>query len=96
MAQGSNKKPVVSVTSLSSEQRKEVKRIIGLLDDSMTRVAAEKELQKEEIDALCQKYGTDKKVIRRMAKAQFKLSFEEESQADEEFKEGYSLVLKVN
>lgn len=91
-----SKEPVVAIASLNTEQRKEVKRVVGLITDSMVRVSAEKEFQNDELTALHQKFSVDKKIVRRMAKSKFKQSFEEDCAADEEFHDAYSLVLGVS
>lgn len=91
---GHNQPPTVNANSLSVEDRKKIKHVIQLLNDSMTRVAAERDLQKDEIDALYQTLGVDKKLIKRMAKAYFKSNYSEEAEANSAFEDFYTLVVK--
>ena len=65
---GHNQKNYVSVNSLSQTDKDKLKGVIKELNDSMTRVAAEKEFQKEAITKICEELGVEKKLIRRMAK----------------------------
>lgn len=85
---------VMNVNSLSSEQKQQLKKGIQELDDSMTRVAAERELQKEAIADLAEKLGLDKKLIRRMAKVHHKANFSSEMEENKMFEEFYEGVLK--
>lgn len=91
---GHNQPPTVNANSLTAEDRKKIKHVIQILNDSMTRVAAERDLQKDEIDALYQTMGVDKKLIKRLAKAYFKSNYNEEVEANSTFEDFYSLVVK--
>lgn len=84
---------IMNVNSLSSDQKQQLKKSIQELNDSMTRVAAERELQKEIIDDVSTKLGLDKKLVRRLAKTYFKANFNQESEENKMFEEFYSLVL---
>ena len=88
--------PSVNVSSLDEEDRKRVKNAIIELNDSMTRVAAERDLQKEIINTAYEKIGVDKKLLRRMAKAYFKANFGEEVEENKTFEESYDLILRNN
>ena len=52
----------VNINSLSTEQKQQLKKAIQELNDSMTRAAAERELQKEGINDISEKLGLDKKL----------------------------------
>jgi cyanate lyase len=82
-----------NVNSLSAEQKRELKKTIQDLNDSMTRVQAEKELQKEAIDAIAENLNLDKKMVRRLAKVYFKANFNEESEENKTFEEFYQLIV---
>lgn len=84
----------VSVNSLTQDQKQELRKVIQELDNSMTRVSAERELQKEAIGEIAEKLGMDKKLIRRMAKAHHKANFNSEVEENKNFEEFYELVLK--
>lgn len=83
----------MDANSLTTEQRKRLKGTIQELNDSMTRIAAERDLQKEAIDDLHDELGIDKKVIRRLAKTYFNANFQTEQEEHKTFEEFYELVI---
>ena len=87
-------KPHVSLNSLSAEDRKKIKGVIMELNDSMTRIAAERDLQKEAVNNLYDNLGVDKKLIKRMAKAYYKANFNEEIEENNTFEDFYSFIVK--
>lgn len=89
-----SKKEYVSVNSLSPEERKKLKGMISELNDSMVRVAAERDLQKEILTRANDDLGVDKKVVRRMAKAYFNSNYNEEVESNRTFEEFYENVVK--
>lgn len=86
--------PTVTVNALSPEDRKKLRKTIEALNDSMTRVAAERDLQKEAINTIFDELGVDKKTVRRMAKAHFKANFNEEVEENSNFEDFYTLIMK--
>jgi hypothetical protein len=84
----------VSINSLTDSQKKELKEAVQQLNDSMTRVAAERDFQKESINNISDKTGVDKKIIRRMAKVYFKANYSEEQEENRNFEEFYDGVMK--
>ena len=87
--------PTVTVNSLSTEDKKKLRGAINELNDSMTRTAAERDLQKETINEGFEELGVDKKVVRRMAKAYYKANFNEEIEENKNFEEMYDVVMKT-
>ena len=83
-----------SVQGLTDSDKKQLRSAIMELNDSMTRVGAERELQKETINEISDKLGMDKKLIRRMARAYFKANFKDEVQENTDFEEFYSTVME--
>jgi len=83
-----------SVQGLTEEERKVFRKAIMELNDSMTRVGAERELQKETISELSDKLDIDKKLIRRMARTYFKANFNSEVQENTDFEEFYTTVME--
>lgn len=83
-----------SVQGLTEEERKVFRKAIMELNDSMTRVGAERELQKETIGELSNKLDIDKKLIRRMARTYFKANFNSEVQENTDFEEFYTTVME--
>ena len=86
--------PTVNISSLNDLERKQLKKAIMELNDSMTRTSAERELQKEIIGTLNEELGVDKKMIRRLARAYFKANFGEEIEENKAFEESYDLIIK--
>ena len=90
---GHNQKNFVSVNSLSQIDKDKLKGTIKELNDSMTRVAAEKEFQKEAITKICDELGLDKKLVRRMAKVYFRANFNDEMEENKTFEDFYTIIL---
>jgi flagellar biosynthesis GTPase FlhF len=94
MAGMGHNNPSVNVSSLTEEERKRLKNAIMEMNDSMTRAAAERELQKEIISNIVDAVGVDKKLFRRMSKAYFKANFGDEVEENKAFEESYDLILR--
>jgi len=90
MGHNSKKK---SFSSLSSDEKKRVKAMIIEINGSLTRIAKERDWQKESINDLSEELGLDKKQLRRMSKVYFKANFIEEKQFDQDFVESYENIL---
>jgi hypothetical protein len=86
--------PAINISSLNDMERKKLKKAIMEMNDSMTRVSAERDLQKEIINTLHDELGVDKKLIRRLAKAYFKANFGQEVEENKAFEESYDLIIK--
>ena len=74
-------------------ERKVVQGALEEMMDSMTRVAAEKDLQKEIVDKVKEETTVTPKVFRKMARVAFKANFAEEVQTHEEFEELYQEII---
>ena len=83
-----------SVQGLTDEDRKILRKAVLEMNDSMTRVGAERELQKETTNEISDKLGIDKKLFRRMARAYFKANFKDEVQENSDFEEFYTAVIE--
>ena len=83
-----------SVQGLTEEDRKILRKAVMEMNDSMTRVGAERELQKETTNDIADKLGIDKKLFRRMARAYFKANFKEEVQENTDFEEFYTTIME--
>lgn len=86
--------PVVNIENLTDGQKKQVLDAMKEMDASLTRIASERELQKEVINTLCEDLGVDKKLFRKLAKAYHKSDFRDEVQFNEEFENSYRAVVK--
>jgi hypothetical protein len=91
---GHNQKAYVSINGLSDADRKRIKESVLEMNDSLTRVAAERDLQKEIINKMSDQLGVDKKIFRRMAKVYFKANYAEEQDDNRNFEEMYDGVMK--
>ena len=83
-----------SVQGLTEEDRKRLRKAVLEMNDSMTRVGAERELQKETTNEVCEELGIDKKLFRRMSRAYFKANFKDEVQENTDFEEFYTTVME--
>jgi hypothetical protein len=84
----------VSINALTESQKTELKNAIREMNDSMTRNAAERDFQKETLNAISDKTGVNKKIVRRMAKAYFRSNYAEEQEDNRQFEEFYDGVMK--
>lgn len=83
-----------SVQGLTEEDRKRMRKAVMEMNDSMTRVVAERELQKETTNDICNNLGIDKKLFKRMSRAYFKANFKDEVQENTDFEEFYTTVME--
>lgn len=94
MAGIGHNKPFVSPNSLSSEEKKKLKNAIYAINDSLTRVAGERDLQKEAITEICDELGVDKKLVRKMAKAYFMANYNSMVEEEKNFQDFYDSIIK--
>ena len=92
MAGIGHNKPFVSINSLTETQKTDLKNAIREMNDSMTRVASERDFQKEALNNAADKTGVDKKIIRRMAKVYHRQNFTQEREEHEEFETLYETI----
>ena len=87
---GHNQPNTVSVDTLTSAEKDRLKKLIQELDGSMTRVSAEKTLQKEAIDAFFNDIAqVDKKLIRKMARIHYNSNYDDEVDNFKSFENSY-------
>lgn len=79
--------------NFSEDDLKTIRSNLDQINVSMTKINSNKQDIKDVIDALYDKYKLPKKIIRRMAKAHFKQSFDEEVTEDREFEILYTGVV---
>jgi hypothetical protein len=77
------------MSNLTTQNKDKLRKAITEIADSLTRIAAERDLQKEIIKKTSEELTIDKKIIRRMAKVYFNANFAQEVELDEEFEETY-------
>ena len=83
------------VPAMTAEDIRKVADAIEVINDSMTRVASEREYQKETINVISEELGLDKKLVRRLAKVYFKSNFNEEVEENKNFEDFYANVVKI-
>ena len=91
---GHNQKVFVSINGLSEADKKRVKDAVLEMNDSMTRIAAERDLQKDTLTRMEDQLGIDKKMLRRMARVYFKSNYAQEQDENRNFEEMYDGVMK--
>lgn len=90
------KKPFIGVNSLTMLDRKKLKNAIMEINDSMTRVAAEADLQKDVLNNISDDLGLDTKFVKRLARTYYKSSFNVEVEENKKFEEFYSTLLTAH
>lgn len=86
-------KTFVSINSLTPLDRNKLKNAISELNDSMTRVASEQDLQKDVLSTITDELGIDKKLVKKIAKTYYKSSFNHDCEANKSFEEFYTVLL---
>lgn len=77
----------------SPADRKKIRDALDEASNSMTRIAAERDLIKEIAKSLAEQYNLPKKQVNRMIRVHHKQSFKEEQIAAEEFEVLYQEVV---
>lgn len=72
-----------------------IKKMLGEISDSYTRISAERELIKETIEALAEDFEIEKKVLRKMAQVYHKQNFTTVEAENEDFVFTYESILGV-
>lgn len=76
--------------------RKKIRDALTEISNSMTRIAAERDLIKEVVKDLSDQYQLPKKTINKMARVFHKQNFSEEQQQFNEFETLYEELIKLN
>lgn len=80
----------------SPADRAKIKKMLGEISNSMTRIAAERDLIKETISELSKEFELPKKYLNRMAKVYHKQNFQIEQANHEEFEDLYVSIVESN
>lgn len=86
---------MMGITSLSNPKDRE--KLLGVIkecSDSLTRMAAERDLVKESIAEICEQLELPKKLVNKMVKVYFKQNFDEEVAVQDQFETLYETVVK--
>lgn len=79
----------------NQEDRKKFNQALQEASNSMTRIAAEKDLIKEIVSDLSEKFELPKKTINKLAKVYHKQNFSQEAQQFDELETLYEEVVKL-
>lgn len=80
----------------SPADRAKIKKMLGEISNSMTRIAAERDLIKETVSELSKEFELPKKYLNRMAKVYHKQNFQIEQANHEEFEDLYTSIVESN
>lgn len=84
------------MTQISSPaDRGKIKKMLGEISDSYTRMAAERDLIKETIKEMADEFELPKRTLNKMAKTYYKQSFFKESAEHEEFESLYQTIVEL-
>lgn len=76
--------------------RQKIKKMLGEVSDSMTRIAAERDLIKETIKEMSQQFNLSKRTLNRMAKVYHKQNFTREQEEHSEFEDLYTSIVQAS
>lgn len=84
------------MTQISSPvDRLKIKKMLGEISDSYTRMSAERDLIKETISEMSKEFNFPKRTLNKMAKTYHKQSFFKDSADHEEFEALYQTVVEL-
>ena len=80
----------------SAADRAKIKKMLGEISNSMTRVTAERDLIKETIKEMSKEFNLSKRQLNRMAKVYHKQNFSREQEEHSEFEDLYTSIVESN
>lgn len=81
------------ISQLPTETRKEIKAGVDTILDSLNRIQEERDFQKEKLEELEDKFGVEKKTVRKIARTLFKASFFKDKEDNDAFEEAYEILI---
>ena len=84
----------VSLSGLSPSDQDKIKNAVKELDASMTRVAGERELQKEIVKKVFEEIAFPKHMLKKLAKTYFNSDFDATVQEFKDFEDFYVGIMK--
>lgn len=76
--------------------RQKIKKMLGEVSDSLTRIAAERDLIKETITEMSKEFNLSKRHLNKMAKVYHKQNFTREQEEHSEFEDLYVSIVESN
>lgn len=80
----------------SPADRAKIKKMLGEISNSMTRIEGERDLIKETIKEMSQEFNLSKRQLNRMAKVYHKQNFSREKEEHSEFEDLYTSIVESN
>jgi hypothetical protein len=80
----------------SPADRAKIKKMLGEVSNSMTRIEGERDLIKETIKEMSQEFNLSKRQLNRMAKVYHKQNFTREQEEHSEFEDLYTSIVESN
>lgn len=74
--------------------RVKIRKMLGEISDSFTRISAERDLIKETVKEMSEEFNLPKRTLNKMAKTYYKQSFQNEVADAEEFEELYTAIVE--
>lgn len=84
-----------TLTSLTNGEKEKLKGVVKELNDSLTRVASERDFQKDAINSAAEEIGLEKKLIRKLAKVYFTATYDQEVDDQNEFRDYYDNLFRT-
>jgi hypothetical protein len=78
----------------SPTDRQKIKKMLGEISGSMTRMEAERDLIRETIKTMSDEFQLPKKTLSRMAKVYHKQNYSQEVAEHEEFEDLYEMIVQ--
>ncbi len=82
------------VTLNNPADQEKLRKIISECSDSMTRIAAERDLIKETVNAISEELDIPKKLIKKMVNVYYKQQFDQQVAEQDAFEQLYETVIK--
>lgn len=79
----------------SPEDQKKIRQVMETISDSYTRIEAERDLIKDEIAGLAEKYELPKKLLSKMARTFHKNNYDEKAAEEEDFQNLYETIVVI-
>lgn len=80
----------------SPADRAKIKKMLGEVSNSMTRIEGERDLIKETIKEMSKEFNLSKRQLNRMAKVYHKQNFTREQEEHSEFEDLYTSIVESN
>lgn len=80
----------------SPKDQEKIRRVLQTISESYTRIESEKDLIKDEIDALAEEFKIPKKFLNKMARTFHRQNFDQQVGEQEDFTQLYETIVRLN